>query len=291
VTRHYEIGRVSERTWAAIAVQSGGGVGNAGIVALEGGRSLVVDAGFTPAAAAEVREAAERLAGPVERLLVTHADFDHYGGSAAFADVPILASERTRTAIAENGPARIDELRSGMDDYLAELEARNAPEWEKEQAQVVTAELPSLEVIVPTESFAGEIELGGVPVLDCGTNHTDSDAVAWFPAERVLFTADLVGVGGHLNLTRGDPRNWLRTLDRLETLAPEHVVPGHGPAAGADAIATARRYIETLLALAAEPGDHPMPDEYHDLAFPDGFEQNLARLRERYPPGTASGDE
>ena len=288
---HYELAQVSDHAWAAIAVPAGGGVGNAAILSLDGSRSLVVDAGFTPAAAAELRETAEQIAGPVERLLVTHAHFDHFGGSAVFADVPIVASERTRAAIAETGPARVEELRAGMDGYLAELEAKDAPAWEREQARVVTAELPSLEVILPNETFSGELDVGGVRVFDLGGNHSESDSVAWLADERVLVAADLIGVGGHLNLVHGDPESWLRTLDRLQALEPEHVVPGHGEVAGPEAISSARRYIETLLALASEPGDHPLPPEYRDWAFPQGFEQNLAALRERNRSATAGGDE
>ena len=278
--RHYTFEQVSDHAWAAIAVPSGGGVGNAAFFSLDG-RSLVVDAGFAPSAGAELRETADRLAGPVERLVVTHADFDHYGGSPAFADLPIVASERTRAAIAENGPGRIEELRSGFDEYAAELQEKGAPDWEQEQARLIAADLPALEVVVPGETFDGELALGGVLLVDHGPNHTDSDSAAWFAREGVLATGDLVGVESHLNLTRGDPENWLRTLDRLEALAPRHLIPGHGPAAGPGAIAAARRYIETLFRLAAEPGDHETPEEYADWAFAEGFERNLASLRER----------
>ena len=278
--RHYTVEQVSAGAKAAIAVPSGGGVGNAGIVGLDGGRSLVVDAGFMPAAGAELRDTARQLAGPVERLVITHGDFDHYGGAAAFADLPIVATELTRSAIEENGPGRIEELRSGFDKYVRELHEKGAPEWEQEQARVIGADLPSLELAVPSETFPGELDLGAVRLVDYGPNHTDSDTAAWFVPERVLFTGDLVGVESHLNLMRGDPQNWLRTLDRLDALEPQQVVPGHGPAAGPEAIATARLYIETLLRLAAEPGDHETPEEYREWTFAEGFQRNLASLRE-----------
>ena len=62
---------------------------------------------------------------------------------------------------------------------------------------------------------------------------------------------------------------------------PERVVPGHGPPAGPEAITTARDYIETLLQLATEPGEHEMPAEYTGWTFADGFELNLRAIRER----------
>jgi glyoxylase-like metal-dependent hydrolase (beta-lactamase superfamily II) len=279
---HFEVEQVSGRVWAAIATPAGGAVGNAAFVDL-GGRSLVVDAGYTPTAARELRAAAERLAGPVERLVITHADFDHYGGAQAFADVPILASERTRATIGEIGPTRIEELAARVEAYLAELEERNAPEWEREQGRVIAAEIPGLELTVPSERFEGEVDLEGVRVLDCGAGHTDSDSVVWVPGDGVLVAADLLGVGSHLNLTRGDPENWLRSLDRFDALQPERVVPGHGSVAGPEAIAVARRYIETLLRLADEPGEQAMPLEYESWEFGDGFQRNLEALRARQP--------
>jgi len=276
---HYRFEQVAPHAWAAVALDAGAAVGNAGIADL-GGRALVVDCGFTPAGAADLRAAAERLAGPVERLVITHADFDHYGGAQAFADLPILASRTTAATIAEAGPKRIAGFREEMATYLDELEEQGAPDWEKEQGRRIVAEIPGLVLTPPTETFAGEPELDGATVIDCGAAHTAGDGVVWFPAERVLFTGDLVGVGSHLNLTRGHPPgNWLAILDRLAALEPAHVVPGHGPPAGPEALAAARRYVETVVELAATPGDHELPSEYAAWSYPEGFHGNIDALR------------
>jgi cyclase len=277
---HYRFEELGPVAWAAIAVDSGGGVGNAGIVDL-GGRSLVVDCGYVPGAARELRTAAETLGGPVERLVITHGDFDHYGGAQAFEGVPILASELTAAAIAENGPRRISALQAEVGNYLAKLEAQGAPEWEREQARRIASEIPDLRLAPPTETFSRERDLGGAQVIDCGTAHSASDSVVWVAEADVLFAADLVPVRTHLNMTRGDPENWLRALDRLEALGPSWVAPGHGPAAGQEAIGAARNYIERVLTLAAEPGDHELPAEWTDWTFAEGFRQNLAALRKQ----------
>ena len=277
---HYSFEHIADGAWAALALQAGGGVGNATIADL-GGRSLVVDCGFTPGAARDLRSAAEELAGPVERLVITHGDFDHYGGSAAFADRPILATEATRGVIAENGPARAAGLQAQLADELAEMRERNAPAWEWEQIDRIAAQLP-FDIALPTETYEGERDLGGAVVIDCGAAHTASDAVVWLPSARVLFAGDLVTPGNHANLTRGHPpENWLRALDRMAALRPGHVFGGHGPVAGPEAIADTRSYIETLLDLAAVEGDPEIPAEFADWAFPEGFQQNLAALRAR----------
>ena len=133
ISDHYRFEQIAPHAWAAVAVDSGAGVGNAGIADL-GGRALVVDCGFTPGAARDLRAAAEELAAPAERLFITHADFDHYGGAQAFADVPILAAETTAATIAEAGPGRVAGMQEEMETYLAELEEQDAPQWEREQS-------------------------------------------------------------------------------------------------------------------------------------------------------------
>jgi cyclase len=277
---HYRFEQVASVAWAAIAFDSGGGFGNAGIVDL-GGRVLVVDCGFTPAAARDLRTTAETIAGPVERLLITHGDFDHYGGAQAFADLPILASERTKALIEEDGPGRLSGFKAEMDPYVTELEEKGAPGWELERARIIATEMPGLRLTPPTETFTDALELGPALVIDCGEAHSASDVVVWLAEAGVLFAADLVPVKTHLNLTLGDPESWLLALDRLEALGPVHVVPGHGPIAGVEAIGTARDYIERLLTVAQEPGDHEPPADWADWAFAEGFQQNIEALRKR----------
>ena len=227
-----------------------------------------------PSAGRELRA----QAGTVERLFVTHADFDHYGGAQAFADLPILAAEQTAKTIREVGPGRVAGMKEQMETYLAELE----DESEREQGRLVTAEVPTLELAPPTETFTGERDLGDAVAIELGAAHTASDSIVWVPAERVLFAGDLVAVNGHLNLTRGfPPENWLAFLDRMAALEPLHVVPGHGESAGPEAIAACREYIETVVDLAATPGDHEIPARYDAWIFPEGFAQNIEALRAR----------
>jgi len=169
-----------------------------------------------------------------------------------------------------------------MDAYLAELEGQNAPEWERAQGRAIAAELPGMQITLPTELFAGELDLGAALVIEQGAAHTASDSVVWLADEGVLFAGDLIGINGHLNLTRGfPPENWQAVLDSLAALGPVRVVPGHGPAGGPEAIESCREYIETVVELAAKPGDHEIPERYGGWTFPEGFQQNIDALRAR----------
>jgi glyoxylase-like metal-dependent hydrolase (beta-lactamase superfamily II) len=274
---NYRFEQLTPSAWAAIALDTGAAVGNAGIAG-----ALVVDCGYSPAAGRDLRG----HAGNAERLFITHADFDHYGGAQAFADLPILASEQTAATIREVGPGRVAGMKDEMETYLAELEEQDAPEEDKQQARAIAAEVPGLELTPPTETFTGERDLGGAIAIELGAAHTASDSIVWMPEERVLFAGDLIGVKGHLNLTRGFPTgNWLAFLDRMAELDPEHVVPGHGPPAGPEAISACRHYIETVVELAATPGDHEPPAAFDGWVFPEGFQQNIDALRRRSADG------
>ena len=279
-SEHFRLEQVGERAWAAIAVESGGAVANAGVVDL-GGSALVFDTFFTPAAAADLKAAAEELAGPIAHAVVSHGHTDHYGGAQVFASTPLVATERTRELIAETGPERLESLRAQIPDYLGELEAEGAPEQERAQARVVAAELPQMQITLPTETFDERVALDGAELVTLGGGHTESDAFLWLPDERVLFAGDLVSVESHPNLLHGDPDEWLRILGKLEALAPKRVVPGHGPVGGPEAITAVAGYIRTLKRLAAEEGEPELPEACAGWGFADGFELNVAFLRDR----------
>lgn len=265
---NYRFEQLTPSCWAAVALETGSAVGNAGIAG-----PLVVDCGFVPSAGRELRA----QAAGAERLFVTHADFDHYGGAQAFADLPILASEQTAQTIREAGPGRV----AGMQEQLESAAAdESLPETDREWYRRAAAEAPDLRLTPPTETFTGERDLGGPVVIELGAAHTANDSIVWFPAERVLYTGDLVSGRGHLNITRGFPvGNWLAFLDRMAELDPVHVVPGHGEPAGPEAIAESRGYIETVVELAATPGDHEVPARYDGWLYPEGFAGNIAALR------------
>ena len=61
-SRHFRLEQLAEGVYAAIHIEGGGAIGNAGIVDL-GDRTLVFDAFLAPQPAADLRTAAEALTG------------------------------------------------------------------------------------------------------------------------------------------------------------------------------------------------------------------------------------
>jgi cyclase len=81
----------------------------------------------------------------------------------------------------------------------------------------------------------------------------------WLPAERILFTGDVLVGDATPMVVDGSSAAMLRVLDEIDRLAPVVLVPGHGPLArNPPALVDAtRQYFVTLresMKLAAEEG-------------------------------------
>ena len=236
-------------------------VPNVGVVLGEE-RALVVDTALGPANGARVRAIAEELAGSRELLVtITHFHPEHGFGAQAFGDVPIVYNR-----------AQLDELRDKGAGYV---------ELFRTFGDAVAAELESVELVEPTETYDGdahELDLGGrtVELRTFGRAHTRGDQVVWLPDERILFTGDLVEERCFAIFPYFPPDDadvdgeaWLRVLEQLEALEPALVVPGHGAVGDTSVIADAREYIARLR------------DETRELAAAGvGAEEAVERLDE-----------
>jgi cyclase len=83
------------------------------------------------------------------------------------------------------------------------------------------------------------VELHAVPT----PAHTTNDIVAWIPQSSVLFTGDLLFVGGTPFVPMGSVSGSLRPLDWLRAFNAQTLVPGHGPVSGASAIDSVEDYL------------------------------------------------
>jgi glyoxylase-like metal-dependent hydrolase (beta-lactamase superfamily II) len=223
-------------------------VPNIGIVVGED-RVLVVDVGMGPKNGARVLQAAKEKAGG-RPLVVTTTHFhpEHGFGLQVFRD---------ESHIVYNG-SQLDELREKGVAYVEMFKTFGAS---------VAEALEGVELVEPHETYDGdrtELDLGGrtVELLYRGLAHTRGDQVVWLPAERILFTGDLVesrifpiypyfppddaDVNGSL---------WIEVLRWLEGLEPDRVVPGHGEVRDLSVITDARDYHERLRELTFAQAD------------------------------------
>jgi glyoxylase-like metal-dependent hydrolase (beta-lactamase superfamily II) len=102
----------------------------------------------------------------------------------------------------------------------------------------------------PTKTFEGEFILNVgdkiVHLIEVGPAHTLGDTLAHIPADRVVFTGDILFIGGHPIIWAGPTINWLRACDRILAMDVETIVPGHGPITDKKGVAEVKGYLEYI---------------------------------------------
>ncbi len=241
---------VGDGLYAYLQPDGGWGWSNAGLV-VDGDSSLLIDTLFdlhlTEQMLTEMRRATP-AAQSIDTLVNTHANGDHCYGNQLVRDARIIASERTAAEMPELPPAAMAAL------------VRQAPEMGEVGEFFVRCfgsfDFDGIEPALPGETFTGELGLRvgarEVRLIEVGPAHTRGDTLALLPAERVVFTGDIVFHGGHPIAWAGPVSNWIAACERILGMEVDVIVPGHGPLADKAAVAELKAYFEYLLDRAAE---------------------------------------
>jgi glyoxylase-like metal-dependent hydrolase (beta-lactamase superfamily II) len=227
---------------------------------------LVVDAHSKPSAAASLiaQIKKEVTPKPVRYLVNTHFHWDHTQGDAAYKatgnKVEIIASETTKQLLAQNSRDRLKESLDGVPKIIDGLQARLAKassaaqkDFFKEQirlAQAYQVEMKSFTPELPDITFAKEHvvkdKAHDLHIQFHGRAHTAGDVAVFCPQQRVVATGDAI-IGFLPNIADGYPREWPRTINTIEELAADKILPGHGTVqTGYDRATQMRNYIEEL---------------------------------------------
>jgi glyoxylase-like metal-dependent hydrolase (beta-lactamase superfamily II) len=198
---------------------------------------LCIDARATPTAArewlGELRRITDR---PVEWLVLTHYHAVRALGASAFDAGHVVAHAGTRAWVEERG----------AQDW--ESEYRRFPRLFRDPASIPGLTHPDIAFTDALTLVLGERL---VEVRWLGGGHTQGDAVVWLPEERVLFAGDLVEARAAPYMGDALVEPWhTGTLDLVESLGAETLVPGRGPALRggevARGIAETREYLRTI---------------------------------------------
>jgi cyclase len=160
---------------------------------------------------------------PVRTLVNTHHHGDHTHGNCLLPTATIIGHPRCREEILRS----VFPPPAGLWSHL---------EWGDLQLEppFVTFE-DRLTVWVDDL----RVELHAVPT----PAHTTNDIVAWVPDHSVLFTGDLLFVGGTPFVPMGSVSGSLRALDWLRSFNARTLVPGHGPISTPSAIDEVAEYL------------------------------------------------
>ena len=71
----------------------------------------------------------------------------------------------------------------------------------------------------------------------------DGDVLAYVPDENLVFSGDVLFIGGHPILWAGPAANWIAACDYLLRLPVDVIVPGHGPVTDKRGVRAVRDYL------------------------------------------------
>ncbi|NUT14178.1 MAG: MBL fold metallo-hydrolase [Cupriavidus sp.] len=206
--------QLSENAWAYTAE----GDPNSGVVIGDDG-VLIVDTTATPAMAqdliARIRAITDK---PIKYVVLSHYHAVRVlGASAYFAEgaQQIIASRGTYEMIVERGEADMKSEIERFPRLFAGVETVPGLTW------------PTLVFDQEITLFLGKLE---VRIAHLGSGHTKGDTVVWLPQQKVLFSGDLVEYDAACYCGDAQLAEWPATLDALQALNPEKLVPGRGPA-------------------------------------------------------------
>jgi glyoxylase-like metal-dependent hydrolase (beta-lactamase superfamily II) len=235
--------RMSEVADGCVAyLQRDGGWGwsNAGLVVGDGA-SLLVDTLFDLRITQRMldRLADHTRSAPIDTVVNTHANGDHCFGNALVGDARIVASKATAEEMTEIPPS-----------LLAGLNADPGPVGDLFRSFFGEFQFDGIDLRVPDRTFDGRLELdvGGRPVelIEVGPAHTRGDTIVHVPDAGVVFTGDILFIGGAPIVWAGPISNWIAACDLMASMDVDVVVPGHGPVTDRSGIAEVRDYLELV---------------------------------------------
>lgn len=245
------------------------GWSNAGLIA-DGDQTMLVDTLFdlnlTQTMLDEMRRAVP-AAKDIGTLVNTRANGDHCWGNELVKGAEIVASRA--------GAEEMEEVPAAM---LAQI-MRSAPNM-GELGDYLTRifgdfDFEGITLTPPTRTFDAEltIDVGDkrVELIEVGPAHTRGDVLVHVPADRAVFTGDILFIEGHPIVWAGPVDNWIRACERILAMDVEVIVPGHGPLtdkAGVTAVRDYLVYVQTEARKRYDAGMSAM-DAAQDIALDD----------------------
>ena len=244
------------------------GWSNAGLV-VDGEESLLVDTLFDENLTADMLCDMEDVAGPargdINWLVNTHANGDHCHGNHLVSGAEIIASAAAAAEMAEFTP-----------EMMAEI-MRAAPEMGEAGEYLLHCfgafDFDGIVHTPPTSTFSGQksILVGDkqVELIEVGPAHTAGDVLVHVPAEKTVFTGDILFIDGTPIIWAGPVSNWVKACDRIMAMDVESIVPGHGPITDKAGVKQVRDYLTFLDEQARARFDASMPvtEAVRDIAL------------------------
>lgn len=165
---------------------------------------------------------------PIRYVVNTHTHLDHALGNNVFARLGavVISHVADREYLARTGESTLKEAGSfGL-----------KPE-----------DMAGTVIVLPVLTFSDRmnIDLGGetVELIRVAPSHTEGSVVVYLPAQKLLFAGDILFTDFHPFIAEGDINGWTKTLDALQAMDVERIVPGHGPLSGKKDLREMKEYL------------------------------------------------
>jgi len=249
-----ELRQIVTDVYACLQEDRGLGTSNSGFVNRGGG--LVIDTFWDLAHTRQLIENYARVwRQPARRLVNTHHNGDHCWGNQLFPGAEIIGHRLCAEGFAKESPALMQALRGAADsaDPAIASAAKALAAWD----------FDGITLTPPTTLIEDELnlDLDGIPVciLHVGPAHTAGDVIVHLPEQRVVFAGDILfrlctPIGWD-----GTFAKWIDALDRVAALAPEVIVPGHGPLCGVEGPREMKAYLQYVRSEAKRFFDAGLP--------------------------------
>jgi glyoxylase-like metal-dependent hydrolase (beta-lactamase superfamily II) len=204
--------------------------------------------------AEEVASYVQKLSKPVDRIILSHAHTDHWGGllvlTERFPDARVFALDGVADQVRASGPARLDRLRRIYGDKAA------------------------TKVTVPTEIITEGLQrIDGVTYnfMRFVDAETDLQLAALLPEQKVLMAFDLVFSSNEHAFTVVDHfDHWIIILESLKALQGyDTITIGHDTPVHRSAIDSTITYVKRAKEIHAASADAKTYSESLKAAFPD----------------------
>lgn len=226
-------------TFAWLQPDGGWGLSNAALVT-DDGEALLVDTLFDfPHTRAMLAAFAGATRAKIGTVVNTHHNGDHCYGNALIEGAEIIATKRAAEEMRRETPrglAQVMKAAPGLGltgEYFLHCFRR--------------FDFESIEPRLPDTTFTGALtrRVGSkeIHLIEVGPAHTGGDLLVHVPADKTLFTGDILFIEGTPILWVGPVGNWIKACETIEAMELETIVPGHGPLTDKAGVARVREYL------------------------------------------------
>jgi cyclase len=202
---------------------------------------------------------------PFSRVLLTHHHSDHVFGVHRFRPSCVIAHKACRHNMVLAGPGAVQRWAVKRPHFAADLQ--------------------DIPVILPDLTFEDRVTLhvGSHEILffHPGIAHTDGDAAALLPKERILFAGDLFFNRVCPAAFAGSLQGWIAVVEQMLLLDVDTIVPGHGPISDKAGFTGMLEYLRMIVGFSREAFRAGADPEEAARAMPIGDFREWADTEER----------